>query len=48
MSGKRHTSVVWVAFKGRGEGRGNGRGETAVDESRKETADRVAMYQTDF
>ena len=27
---------------------GSGRGETAVDESTKETADRVAKYQTDY
>ena len=26
----------------------SGRRETAVDESRKETADRVAKYQTDY
>ena len=31
----------------RGLGGGSGRRETAVDGSRKETADRVAMYQTD-
>ena len=30
-----------------GRGGGNGRRETAVEESRKETADRVARYQTD-
>ena len=27
---------------------GSGRRETAVDDSRKETADRVAKYQTDY
>ena len=31
-----------------GKGGGNGRKETAVDESRKETTDRVAKYQTDY
>ena len=29
-------------------GGGSGRGETAVDEAGKETADRVAKYQTDY
>ena len=31
-----------------GGGRGSGRKETAIDESRKETADRVAKYQADY
>ena len=31
-----------------GRGGGSGRREIAVDESRKETADRVAKYQTDY
>ena len=31
-----------------GRGGGSGRREPTVDESRKETADRVAKYQTDF
>ena len=33
---------------GNGEGGGSGRNETAVDESRKETANMVAKYQTDY
>ena len=37
-----------VASKGMGRGGGSGRREPTVDESRKETADRVAKYQTDF
>ena len=33
--------------QGNGEGRRKNRRETAVDESRKEMADRVARYQAD-
>ena len=39
---------LWVASEGMERGAGSGRRETAVDESRKETADRVARYQTDY
>ena len=39
---------LWVASKGTRRRWGSGRTETAVDESRKETADRVARYQTDY
>ena len=35
-------------IQGNGEEEGSGRRETAVDESRKETAGRVASYQTDY
>ena len=34
-------------IQGNGEGGGSGRRESVVDESRKETADRVAKHQTD-
>ena len=46
MSGKRHASAVSGA-QGNGRGGGYSRKETAVDESRKETADRIARYQAD-
>ena len=39
---------VTGGIQGNGEGKGSGRRETAVDESRKETTDRVAKYQTDY
>ena len=39
---------LWVASKGMGRRAGSGRTETAVDESRKETADRVVRYQADY
>ena len=35
------------SIQGDGERGGNGHRETAVDESRKETADRSARYQAD-
>ena len=38
--------MVWVVPKGTGTGGSCHRG-TAVDESRKEVADRVARYQAD-
>ena len=38
---------LWVASTEMGRG-GTGRRKTAVDESRKETTDRVAKYQTDY
>ena len=46
LSRKRKASAVWVAFKrgGRGGGATVVYMETAVDESRKETADRVTRY----
>jgi hypothetical protein len=47
LSRKRHTSVVWLEPKGLRKGWGNGRRNTAVDDSRKETADRAARYHTD-
>ena len=37
---------MWVVPKGMGMGRGGGY-STAVDERRKETADRVARYQAE-
>ena len=37
-----------MACKGIGRVGGSGRRETAVDDSRKETADRLAKYQTDY
>lgn len=43
----RHAFVVGGA-QGNVKGRGNSREETAVDESRKETVDRVARYQADY
>ena len=44
---KRHASALGGAQgNGNGEG-GNSSQETAVDESRKETADRVARYNAD-
>ena len=46
MSRKRHASAVGSA-QGNGKGGGYSRKETAVDESRKETVDRVARYQAD-
>ena len=45
-SRKRHASSVGGA-QGNGKGWGNSRKETAVDERRKETADRVARYHAD-
>ena len=41
-----HTSAVGRP-QGNGKGSGNSRKETAVDNSRKETADRVARYHAD-
>ena len=38
---------VTGGIQGNGEGKGSGRRETAVDESSKETADRVAKWQTE-
>ena len=46
FSRKRHVSAVGFAKQNR-KGGGNSRNETAVTESRKETADRVTMYQAD-
>ena len=46
MSRKRHASTVGGA-QGNGKGGGYSPKETAVDESRKETADRVARYQAE-
>ena len=46
LSKERRISVVG-GIQGNGEG-GSGRRETAVDESRKETADGIARYQTDY
>ena len=46
MTRKRHASAVGGA-QGNGKGGGYSRKETAVDESRKETVDRVARYQAD-
>ena len=44
LSRKRHASVM-VGVPANREGRGKTRGEAAVDESRREMADRVARYQ---
>ena len=41
-------SVVCGGIRGNGDSWGSGRRETAVVERRKETADRVARYQTDY
>ena len=46
MSRKRRASVTG-GVQGDGEGRGNSRRETAVDESGKVRADRVARNQGD-
>ena len=46
MSRKRHASTVGGA-QGNGKGGSYSPKETAVDESRKETADRVARYQAE-
>ena len=46
LSRTRHASVTGGA-EGNRKGGGNSRRETAVDESRKEMADRVARYQAD-
>lgn len=43
LSKQHHASVVGGA-QGNGKGGGNSRKGSAVDESRKETADRVARY----
>ena len=43
LSRKRHASVM-VGVPANREGRGKTRGEAAVDESRREIADRVAGY----
>ena len=43
---KRHASAVG-GTQGNGKGGGNSRKRTAVDERRKETADRVGRYQAD-
>ena len=43
-----HRRSVTGGIQGNGEGGGSGRREPAVDGSRKETADRVAKYQTDM
>ena len=40
---KRHASAVGGAHLGNGKGGGNSRKEIEVDESRKETADRLAI-----
>ena len=45
-SRKRHASAAGGA-QGSGKGGGNIRKETAVDESRKEAADRAARYQVE-
>ena len=45
-SRKRHASAAGGA-QGSGKGGGNIRKETAVDESRKEAADRAARYQAE-
>ena len=41
------THPLWVVPKGMGNGGVYSRTETAVDESRKEAANRVARYQAD-
>lgn len=46
LSRQRHASVAGGA-QGNGKGGGNSRKETAVEESRRETADRIARYQAD-
>ena len=46
LSRQRHASVPGGA-QGNGKGGGNSRKETAVEESRRETADRIARYQAD-
>ena len=43
---KRHASAVGGA-QGNGKGGGNSRKETAVNKSRKQTADRVARFHAD-
>ena len=45
-SRKRHASVTG-GVQVNGEGGGNSRRETVVDESRKETADRLTRYQVE-
>ena len=47
MSRNRHASATGGAQGNMKGGGGNSRRETAVDESRKEMADRVARYQAD-
>ena len=47
MSRKRHAPVEGGA-QANGEGGGNSRRETAVGESKKETADRVVIHQADY
>ena len=42
------TYPLWGVPKGMGRGGGSSRKQTVVDESRKETADRVARYHADF
>ena len=47
LSRKRQASV-WGGVKGKGEGRGKSRRKTVVDESRREMADKVVRYQSDY
>ena len=46
LTGNRHASAAGGA-RGKRKGGGNSHRETAVDESRKEMAGRVARYQAD-
>ena len=43
----KHDASVMGGVEANGEGRGNSRREAAVEESRKEMADRVAKYKAD-